>query len=177
MKRRIAKPVVKLALRYFTPDLYLRFNATDARMAEEADADWARATAAYAQHLKDLKLPKDVESLSKLSPHDAAVTAISEATNFEGAPGLLIELHHEGKGKALIYSLKGETRTEPAPPKWPFNKVPKLWMYDEVDAGVESGVFFHRILFSDGAILEIPFIKIIGVFPTSNSKSSLHPLA
>ncbi|APW61177.1 hypothetical protein [Paludisphaera borealis] len=44
---------------------------------------------------------------------------------------------------------------------WPLSKQRAHWLYDEVDVDSESqGALLHRVLFSDGIILEIPFKSV-----------------
>ena len=48
------------------------------------------------------------------------------------------------------------------PEGWRFSKLQEQWLYDEVDMLDDSrGPFIHRILFSTGVTLEIPFVSVI----------------
>ncbi|MBW3541502.1 MAG: hypothetical protein KY476_14640 [Planctomycetes bacterium] len=59
---------------------------------------------------------------------------------------------------SLIYVLWDHVREYPAKEDWPFSESPTRWMYDELDLAADhQGAFLHRILFSDGGIVEIPF--------------------
>jgi hypothetical protein len=45
---------------------------------------------------------------------------------------------------------------------WRFSKLQEQWLYDEVDMmNDRKGPFVHRILFSTGITLEIPFVSVI----------------
>jgi hypothetical protein len=53
-------------------------------------------------------------------------------------------------------------RAGPAPEGWRFSKLQEQWLYDEVDMPKDPrGPFIHRILFSTGVTLEIPFVSVI----------------
>ena len=63
---------------------------------------------------------------------------------------------------SLIYSLSDHTTTREAPEGWRFSKLQEQWLYDEVDMmNDHRGPFVHRILFSTGITLEIPFVSVI----------------
>ena len=63
---------------------------------------------------------------------------------------------------SLIYSLSDHTNTREAPEEWRFSKLQEQWLYDEVDLmNDHRGPFVHRILFSTGITLEIPFVSVI----------------
>ena len=63
---------------------------------------------------------------------------------------------------SLIYSLSDHTITRDAPEGWRFSNLQEQWLYDEVDMMDDRrGPFIHRILFSTGITLEIPFVSVI----------------
>ena len=53
---------------FFTPELYLRFNSRDDKIALAADAEWEAAIVRYHEHLASLheKMPSHVDELSRL---------------------------------------------------------------------------------------------------------------
>jgi hypothetical protein len=64
-------------------------------------------------------------------------------------------------------ALNGHRRTngpvrQSSPPEGWVSSSPHQWLYDEVDEDPNSasGAFVHRILFSDGRVLEIPFRSV-----------------
>jgi hypothetical protein len=63
---------------------------------------------------------------------------------------------------SLIYSLSDHITTKDAPEGCRFSKLQEQWLYDEVDLlNDRSGPFVHRILFSTGVNLEVPFVSVI----------------
>jgi hypothetical protein len=61
----------------------------------------------------------------------------------------------------LIYMLWDRIRESPATSGWPFSGERPHWLYDELD-WAEDGreLLLHRILLSDGRVLEIPFLTV-----------------
>ncbi len=76
MKPQIEKPFERV-MRYFTPELVVRFNSPDDLEADRADAEWEAAMRAYREHLDGLRarMPKQVERLADLCLHDAEILA------------------------------------------------------------------------------------------------------
>ena len=62
-------------MRFFTPELYLRFNSRDDAVALAADAEWEAAIARYNAHLDSFrgKMPSQVVNLSEMCLHDADI--------------------------------------------------------------------------------------------------------
>jgi hypothetical protein len=167
----------KPKMRFFTRELYIQFNSPDEDEADRADEAWEKALQAYQRHLESLneKMPEQVRKLAGLCLHDAEVLA--EKLNIEPVaspptepswPGPLwwavciLTVEQEGKMLSLIYSLWDHVREYAPPGDWPFSKIHKHWLYDEVDSvGGSQGLFLHRVLFSDGKIAEIPFVSVI----------------
>ena len=67
-------------MRFFTPELYVRFNSSDEDQANAADAAWEAALQGYQKHLDGIRerLPSQVRKLSALNLHDAEVLAFEE---------------------------------------------------------------------------------------------------
>jgi len=62
----------------------------------------------------------------------------------------------------LGYFLAGRAKLHPPPSSWPFSAERKHWLYDELEAPAgAAGPFTHRILFSDGNVLEVPFRDVL----------------
>src|SRR5205807_8104926 len=59
-------------MRFFTPELYLRFNSRDDAVATAADAEWEMAIARFKVYLESFrdKMPSQVVNLSKMCIHD-----------------------------------------------------------------------------------------------------------
>ena len=79
MKRRTEKPSDS-PMRFFTPELYVRFNSADDAEADVADAEWESAVAAYRRHLDGLRdrIPMQVRALADLCLHDAELLAVQQ---------------------------------------------------------------------------------------------------
>jgi hypothetical protein len=46
--------------------------------------------------------------------------------------------------------------------QWPFSKERVHWLYDELDTDDRHpGLFWHRILWSDGQVTEIPLVDVV----------------
>ncbi len=163
-------------MRFFTPELYRRFNSSDDNEADLANNEWESAIERYQTHLAGIedKMPSQVRKLSELCLHDAAILGYEQemqsSFSFPGSasPSVLwmniaiFSLGQEGILRSLIYLLWDRVREFPVPENWPFSQNKKCWLYDEIDlAGEQPGMFLHRILFSDGSISEIPFISVI----------------
>jgi hypothetical protein len=166
MKHKTAK-LSEPGMRFFTPDLYLRFNSSKDEVANCANAEWDEAIEAYRKHISDLltNMPTPVKELSKLTLHDAEIVTLFEGgasfpfpSPYWPAVALMI-LRQDEKLLALIYSLWNKIKEKKPSSDWPFTETKVHWLYDEIDAVIESHPFFlHRILLSDGRVLQIPFI-------------------
>jgi hypothetical protein len=174
MKRRTEKPS-NHPMQFFTPELYLRFNSADDRVADLANEEWEAAIDTYNAHLAANrgKMPHRVADLAKLSLHDAELIARDESTESESSlaaqrlasdgPPLangVLSLRREKEVLTLIYVLWDHVRDYASPRDWPFSKLHKHWLYDEIDVAAE-GRFLHRILLSDGSAIEVPFVSIM----------------
>ena len=67
-------------MRFFTPELYLRFNSNDEVEADRAHVEWENVTQKYQKHLHKIhdQLPAQAWQLTELSLHDAELRAIDE---------------------------------------------------------------------------------------------------
>lgn len=152
-------------MRFFTPDLYRRFNSSNDAVADRANADWDKALEAYRIHLGRLqkKMPQSVKELSTLALHDAEIVTRFEKGPRAASPFWLgysaIILRQNGNLLALIYFLWNEVEERESISDWPFDRTKVHWLYDEIDTASESQhLFLHRILLSDGRVLQIPFV-------------------
>lgn len=179
-------------MRFFTPELYARFNSPDDGVADDADEAWERALNEYRDHLNAIRdrMTSPVRKLADLCLHDAELLAFDEviepAFSFPYEPFgpyphwsamVIISLKQDGRIVTLIYLVWDRVREHPAPQDWPFSKARTHWLYDEIDAAEgRRGMFTHRILFSDGRVLDVPFTSVIVhglplVPPTENVKT------
>lgn len=157
-------------MKYFTPELYLRFNSFDVEEAERADEEWDRAEAEYKERLASIRerMPSPVRALYEQCLHDALVFSPEEQHRPEGwfppwwtAVGI-VSVSHMDEIVSLNYCLSDHVVTKEAPQGWRFSKVQEQWLYDEVDMlDDRRGPFVHRILLSTGVTLEIPFASVI----------------
>lgn len=173
MKPNIEKPVEPV-MKFFTPELLGRFNSTDDAVADRADDEWEAAVKAYHQHLDHLcdRMPDAVRKLSRLCLHDAEVLEEREHPNPLFPCGLLYDtitliLKQGDETLQFSYELGGSVRSYPSGEEEGFSTAGarRIWLYDELDISPEPSNghptnFLHRVLFSDGTILEIPFRSI-----------------
>jgi hypothetical protein len=163
-------------MRFFTTDLLVRFNSTDDGQADMADAEWEAAIRAYRSHLDQFRagMSSSVRRLADLNLHDAEFLAVEEVIEPSTGPSVelsgppawsamaIVNVRHGGKVISLLYGLWDRIREFAAPVDWPFSPNQVHWHYDELDlvAGRPGG-YLHRVLWSDGRILELPFSSIV----------------
>ena len=75
---------------------------------------------------------------------------------------------------SLFFVLWDRVRRHQSIESWPFSKLRTHWLYDEVDvAPIGRGMFLHRVLLSDGTVIEIPFVSaLIHNFPLQAGRQS-----
>jgi hypothetical protein len=173
-------------MRFFSPELYLQFNSSDEDEADRGNEAWEAAIEAYHQHLESLRdqMPSHVRKLVELCLHDWQLLAFhQEIEPLASSPGepaspspfwaavAMVSLQQDARVLSLIYVLWDRMREYPAKGDWPFSKSRKHWLYDEVDvAKGPRGGFLHRVLFSDGSVMEIPFLTVFTYgFPLATS--------
>jgi hypothetical protein len=188
MKPQTEKPAEPV-MRFFTPDLYIRFNSTNDEEADRADEAWETAIREYRHYLDSLRdrMPVQVRKLAELCLHDAELLAQEEVIDplvplpvepfgpfpFWSAVAIL-SVRQDGTIFSLIYVLWDRVRECPPESSWPFSKLRTHWLYDEIDIAPNSpGMFLQRILFSDGRVIEIPFVSaLIHTLPLPGSDKS-----
>jgi hypothetical protein len=172
-------------MRFFTPDLYVRFNSQDDTVADRANDEWEQAIEHYERHLATFKdrMPSQIRKLTELSLHDAEVLARVEEIQPSESPMFLdipipfavplwtalaiVSVKDDRKIRSLIYCLWDRIRTHSFEEGWAFSKEREHWLYDELDAVSMQrgpflyGAFLHRILLSTGIVLEIPFTSVV----------------
>jgi hypothetical protein len=155
-----------------TPELYIKFNSPDDVEADRANEDWEAAIRAYRSHLNGLQdqMPPQVKKLAGLCLHDAELLAckrldgwLSLRFPFERSPFwpecAILSARQGNEIFSLIYVLGDAIRRHESKESWPFSKLRRHWLYDEVDvAQTEPWMFLHRVLLSDGIVMEIPFV-------------------
>jgi len=174
MKPQTEKPLSDQVMRFFTPELFIRFNSPDDEVADRADEEWEMAIQGYRSHLDQFRdqMPGQVKKLAELCLHDTEVLAIQEAIEpifpipFEPFPRwagfAILSVMQDDKVVSLVYVLWDHVRKHPMKENWPFSKQRTHWLYDELDATPsQRSMFLHRILLSDGTVIEIPFVSVM----------------
>jgi hypothetical protein len=160
-------------MRFFTPELFLRFNSTDDEVADRADEEWEAAIQEYRDHLDRLgdQLPAQVKKLASLCLHDAEILALEQpieplfAVSSEHVPPwsgfAILSVRQGDEVVILFYSLWDRVNEHRPEDPWPFSRQRPHWLYDEIDvAPNRQDRFIHRVLLSDGTIMEIPFVSV-----------------
>lgn len=180
MRRQTARPADE-EMKFFTRELYLQFNSSDPQQADAADQKWERAITEYQQHLQRIKkeLPEAAWKLSGLCLHDAESIDTTKSYSLSSTLGLIAVAQKAGedlwKTYLLMYSLFSPIREIPAS-NWPLSQQGLHWLYDELDvSSTASDRFVHRVLFSDGSIVVVPFTDV-GVRCLAMHASSLDDL-
>jgi hypothetical protein len=155
------------AMKFFTPDLLIRFGSTDDAIADAASDEWEQVHAAYVTHLQRIRpdLPRGMRRLlRRYYLHDAKVLAVaadekqffSIFLELNKPQDKFLELKYRlvGNGKKPGFSLHrhSELAGESKPLGW--------WLYDELDvAGGDLAAFTHTILFTGGIELRLAFFQ------------------
>jgi len=169
-------------MKFFKPELYLRYNSRDDAVADRADREWEEAIHAYKQNLNKFsqKMNHHVKDLAEnLCFHDAQVLSSQGYLSARPLQSVVrtwfISLRSNGKIVNVLYLLWGEARVSTAQKKWPFSKLCTHWLYDEVDFEPDPPfLYWHRILLSDGRVISIPFFDVlIDSFPEQSSESAI----
>jgi len=182
-------------MRFFTPELYIQFNSSDDEVADLANDAWENAVQKYQRHLENIRprMPPQVRKVADLCLHDYEVLGFQQ--EFQSASPLpepfwpapfwsavaIMFLKREQTLRFLIYVLWDRVREHEAKKDWPFAAERKHWLYDEVDIEADQrGLFLHRVLFSDGMVVEIPFATAITTsltLPASSEESATRRIA
>lgn len=162
-----------VGMQFFKPELYLSFNSNDEAVADRANESWEEALRNYDRHLNKLRvhMGSHIRQFSEMCLHDADVLAFSSeaqsrVTRRRYSPVwsavAVLTVRLDEQVHTLVYSLRDHVREAPAPQDWPFSPQRVHWLYDEFDIGdVPLGGFRHRILLSNGRVIEIPFTSIV----------------
>jgi hypothetical protein len=151
-------------MKYFPPDLYVRFCSPDDAVADRAHAEWEKAQARYEKHLKAIRpaLPKGLQKLvGELRLHDAELLAL-----WRGKKNCLLELrldNPDGDVVFLDYKLTEDPVLETDVLPAELRSRETLFLYDEVDVtrrGEKEQVCTHAILFGNGLSLRLSFTDV-----------------
>ena len=164
MKRHTEKPS-KRGMRFFTPELYLRFNLGERRRAaDQADEDWERAIRDYRAHMEEIGdqfTSGTAKTGSIFVCNDAELLAWSEAIEAaRSGPRLMPQTNprmvgcmrailslRQGSGASPICSICYGIAFCVSPAilsNWPFSPERKHWLYDEfLTRAPNSARFVH----------------------------------
>ena len=141
-------------MKYFTADLYERFNSADIDAATNAELAWEQALSRYKSRLNRIRkeLPDDVRFLAdELCLHDAELLQLSKSDT-----AVLIMARQSNAFFWLEYSLTEPATIDAPRPSSAFSEFAVRWLYDEVDR-VGTGRFSHEILLSNGQEIRLVF--------------------
>jgi hypothetical protein len=148
-------------MKYFSPDLFVRFCSNEDRIADQAQIEWERALKAYRTRLQRLRpeMPKGVQRLvDELRLHDAVL--LHEASfrrhcllsfRLDSPNNMVALLDYRITEPPISYviELPAEARTESP-----------IFLFDEIErARSDNGkaVFQHSILFGHGYLFVVRF--------------------
>jgi hypothetical protein len=175
-------------MKFFTPELYLRYNSADETEANRADEEWERTLRQYRNHLKkkSKNMSDRVKDLAeRLCLHDAEWLSLQADVPSPCIPPLFpfsswvatLAVRSNGNITVLIYFLWKEIEQSHPREEWPFSKLSMHWLYDEIDVKERPSylpLYWHRILWSDGRVVSIPFFDVvIQSFSEQNPESAL----
>src|SRR3954467_10228942 len=109
-------------MKFFTPELFLKFNSSDHEVADRADEEWEEAIGAYRKHLDGLsdQMPSQVKQLANLCLHDAELLAWEQPIEafFELLPFrtgfAILSIRQGDEIVSLIYVLWDRVRKHPS---------------------------------------------------------------
>ncbi len=157
-------------MKYFTPELYVRFNEASDDEAEAVFDEWEQAGRRFRRRYKKIEsqLP---EALRKFHDeqclHDADWCGLAQLPTYTfplNSPGVTIVARQVNTlVPEFLNTLAILQYTVTAPPviekplaSKDFSDVQPIWLYDEIDL-IEPGVFSHAILVSNGLVVTIQF--------------------
>jgi hypothetical protein len=151
-------------VKFFTPDLLIRFGSEDDAIANAAQEEWERQNDRYLKRLAEIRsaLPRSARSFIRHScPHDARLLVLGARKDLRMI-SLFLELDDATEtGLQLTYDLarKPELLKHPELSE---KGTPIEWLYDEFDVKKVRGrrVFTHSILFTGGRELRLSFHKL-----------------
>jgi hypothetical protein len=158
-------------MKFFTPELLVRFRSADDDIADQANKEWERAIERYRRRFQRIRyrLPESLRVFDREQClHDAevfgpawlplpplrverrVVVLIAQQINT-----MLPETQHTLA--ILEYSVATDPVIEKPVSDESFRESPApQWEYDEIDL-IEPSLFSHEILFSDGRVVKMLF--------------------
>ena len=165
-------------MKFFTPELYLRYNSPYDTEADQAAEAWEEALRAYGAHLARLRddMPPRIRDLAERRCfHDAEFVGVQvgDTAPVSVAPGqvgllplfmkvAVVALRQADALTLLVYLLwQEEVRESRHEGQWPFSPERREWLYDEFDvASGRPNAYWHRVLLSDGTQYEFPLSDV-----------------
>jgi hypothetical protein len=156
-----------IAMRFFTPELFVALNSQQEDVVDEAMEKWDAARNGYRKHFArlEMKLPRSFVQLCRTVPlHDSQIERLGDPV------WTIVQTDDEGQQSRAIISVRRE-HTEfdlvyldiVRPTEWSkpveshvFSDEHVLWLYDEVGR-TKNGAFTHEILFSNGTVVLLTF--------------------
>ena len=164
-------------MKYFTPELFVRLQSSDADTADKADEEWEGALMRYRRRLDRIRsdLPRAARHLAfDLQLHDAEVLSMArENGRFVSVLRLSTP---PARTVILTYRLAGEAKIDRAALPSPYRSSEANWLYDEVDVVSGKKVYRHFILLSNGWQLELHF-RELSIFEADALLPSAHEVA
>jgi hypothetical protein len=156
-------------MKYFTPELYLRFNSRDRQVVARAHDEWEEAVTQYRAHLRSIasKLtPPVLELATTLDLHDAALLGLTWMPlpvlgsvwggAAESKSVVVLTAKKDATVDFLLYVMAAEPVIEEVKERWPYSKEGVHWLYDEYDVDAD-GQLRHEILLSNGRLIKLKF--------------------
>jgi hypothetical protein len=165
-------------MKYFTPDLVIRFGSDDDQVANAAAAEWEEVVGRYEQRLQQIlsEMPRHLREFAEsLLLHDADVWSLARQDG-----RLLMVLCKDIAPRDVVlltYQLVAEPIIDKAalPPEHCSSVM--QFLYDEIDLSKESGqrIYTQSILFSNGWEVQLQFTDVRvelaePVYPTLGSR-------
>jgi hypothetical protein len=146
------------AMRYFTPELYVRGQSEDASVLDEVERAWEDNLQRYAAHLRGIRpeLPAGlVELLDRFDLHDADLLGLGRR---EMTLIAVVQPDPAIATLLLTYTLTGEPFLDRDALPAQLRSRQAQWLYDEVDlVRGEAPQFEQSILLSNGWEVRVRF--------------------
>jgi hypothetical protein len=173
-------------MKFFTPDMLILLNSPDDAVSGSAMDAWEVAAAAYETHLTKLaqEMPAGVRILADLNLHDGEILTWGRPggrARPNGSVGVggsgkqsVVAIRLDDVFTSITYDLTAAVRSSSRRTTKPFQARDHVdWLYDELDVGPAGrGTYLHRVMLSDGRVVEVPFSSVVvQQFPLSPPSS------
>ncbi|MBI3469102.1 MAG: hypothetical protein HY000_39360 [Planctomycetes bacterium] len=144
-------------MKYFTPQLYVRFNSRDHEVASRADDEWDRAEAEYMSRLQSFRaeMPESVRFIAfQFCLHDAEFLSLVESPE-----SVQVRVRKHDTVYVLDYHPTALAEVSVPCPSDVFSGCYPRWLYEEIDY-LQRGKYSQEILLSDGRVIRIQFDRV-----------------